>query len=60
MKRWMLVPIATPLDPITVQEHTPVDYYGRGLYPRYINGIRPPYAHAEWRRVDVPSGRQSP
>lgn len=51
---WMRVPIIEPLDVRTVWEHTPLDYYRYGEYPRFQ---RPIGAHAprwEWR--DIPTG----
>ncbi len=47
---WTRVPIIEPLDHrrANVYEHTPLDPYGSGEYPRFI---RPPGAHGSprWR-----------
>jgi hypothetical protein len=39
-----LIPIIEPMDPrrCNVYEHTPLDYYGSGEYPRFL---RPPGAN---------------
>lgn len=39
-----LIPVVDPMDPrrLNVYEHTPLDYYRYGEYPRYI---RPPGAN---------------
>lgn len=35
----MRVPVLRELNPVDVWEHTPLDYYKRGEYPRFL---RPP------------------
>jgi len=42
MKRWILAPVREPLNMVNVWEHTPLDYYRCGEYPRFI---RPVDAH---------------
>jgi hypothetical protein len=52
--KWIQVPVPEPLTMQNVWEHTPLDYYRYGEYPRFIN---PPGAHApprtEWKKVPV-------
>ena len=54
MGKWIRVPVIEPLDfrRGNVFEHTPLDYYRYGEYPRFI---RPPGAHpqprTEWKWV---------
>lgn len=53
MSRWMLVPIVEPLHPTTVWEHTPLDYYRYGEYPRFIRPVGAHQRRKEWRRVSA-------
>jgi hypothetical protein len=53
MKRWILVPVIEPLTLATCYEHTPLDVYRYGEYPRFT---RPPGAHqprTEWKLVEA-------
>lgn len=54
MKRWQLVPIIEPLDIRFVWEHTPLDYYRYGEYPRFIRPVGAHQPRTELRLVDVP------
>lgn len=54
MKRWMRVPVLEPLDPRTAWEHTPLDYYRYGEYPRFIRPVGAHQPRAEWRMVESP------
>lgn len=42
------IPVIEPLNTATVWEHTPLDYYRYGLYPRFIRPPRPPSAPWRW------------
>lgn len=56
---WRRVPIIEPLTPATMWEHTPLDYYRYGEYPRFL---RPPGTHQprwEWKKVPVLDGMES-
>ena len=59
MAKWQLVPIIKPLDFRFVYEHTPLDYYGRGEYPRFIRPPRPPECEVAWKRVPHAAGGTS-
>lgn len=53
--RWVQVPVIEPINPIDVWEHTPVDFYRYGEYPRWL---RPPGPRlgdhkTKWKRVEV-------
>lgn len=37
--RWILKPVPTPINAVTVWEHTPLNPY-KGEYPRFIRPIR--------------------
>ena len=47
--RWIMIPIPTPLNPVTVWEHTPLNPY-KAEYPRFI---RPPRneCRTEWAKL---------
>ena len=51
--RWRLVPIIEPLDMRTVWEHTPLDYYRYGEYPRFIRPIGAHQPRSEWQFVEA-------
>ncbi len=51
--RWIRVPIIEPLDLRTIWEHTPLDYYRYGEYPRFIRPVGAHQPRLEWRRVPV-------
>lgn len=57
---WKRVPVIEPLDHrrANVYEHTPLDPYRYGEYPRFI---RPPGAHGEprWKWVRDPSSENA-
>jgi hypothetical protein len=61
--RWVKVPIVEPLDHrrCNVFEHTPLDYYRYGEYPRFINtpGAHPPRWEWQLRPAESESGRQT-
>ena len=59
MAKWQLVPIIKPLDVRSVYEHTPLDYYRYGEYPRFIRPPRRPECKAEWKRVPHAAGGTS-
>lgn len=40
-QQWVRIPVPTPLNPVAVWEHTPLDYYGRGEYPRFLRPVGP-------------------
>lgn len=45
--RWIQVPVMQELNMVNIWEHTPLDYYRYGEYPRFI---RPPRAgDHKWR-----------
>jgi hypothetical protein len=47
MTKWIRVPIIKEIDPRTMWEHPPLDYYKYGEYPRFI---RPPHSpDCEWK-----------
>lgn len=37
--RWIRIPIPTPINPVSVGEHTPLDPW-RGEYPRFLRPVR--------------------
>lgn len=51
-RKWIEVPVIEPIDPRYVWEHTPVDYYRYGEYPRIIRPVRPPECKTQWRLAD--------
>jgi hypothetical protein len=56
MKRWMLIPVKEVFDirwPVTVFEHTPVDYFKYGEYPRWLNQPGTWQPRTEWKLVEV-------
>ena len=59
--KWIRKPITRPINPIDVWEHTPLDIYRYGEYPRFL---RPPGPRAgdfdtEWvRTTETASARQ--
>jgi hypothetical protein len=57
MKRWMLVPVPDLLTPVTVWEHTPLDYYRYGEYPRFLRPVGAHQPRTEWRLVEQPHRR---
>jgi hypothetical protein len=48
-KVWVRVPVLDPLNPISVWEHTPLDYYRCGEYPRFIRGPEERAGDHPWR-----------
>jgi hypothetical protein len=40
-RRWIEVPLPDPINPVSVWEHTPADYYGSGEYPRFLRPVGP-------------------
>ena len=49
--KWQLRPVPTKLNITTMWEHTPLDYYKYGEYPRFINPVRPAGLETEWVKV---------
>lgn len=51
--RWRLVPVIEPLDfrRLNVYEHTPIDYYRYGEYPRDQNPVGGHPPRTEWQRI---------
>lgn len=49
MSQLKRVPIIEPLDLRTVWEHTPLDYYRYGEYPRFIRPVGWSQPRCEWR-----------
>lgn len=48
--RWIRVPVPMQLTPSTVHEHTPLDPYRYGEYPRFIRPVRDE-TRWEWRKL---------
>lgn len=46
--QWVLVPIIEPLHISHCWEHTPLDYYRYGEYPRFIRPIGAHQPRAKW------------
>lgn len=48
----MRVPVIEPIDPrtATVYEHTPLNYYRYGEYPRFLRPIGAHEPRTEWRK----------
>ena len=51
--RLVKIPIIEPLDYLNVWEHTPVDFFKYGQYPRFIRPIRPPYIKYEIMKEEI-------
>lgn len=49
--QWYRRPIIKKLTMQNIWEHTPLDYYRYGLYPRYISGIRTGELPFEWVKL---------
>lgn len=47
---WKLVPVIVPMRPGDF-EHTPLDYYRYGEYPRFLRPIGAQQPRSEWRKV---------
>ncbi len=47
--RWLRVPVIEPLDIAHVFEHTPLDYYRYGEYPRFIRPVGAHQPRTEWK-----------
>jgi hypothetical protein len=47
------------LTPVTVWEHTPLDYYRYGEYPRFLRPVGAHQPRTEWRLVEQPHRRWS-
>jgi len=54
MSQWMRVPVVEPLSAVNVWEHTPLDYYRYGEYPRFVRPIGAHQPKTEWQRADQP------
>ena len=52
MSHWMRTPVIDQLDARTVWEHTPLDYYRYGEYPRFIRPVGANQPRTEWKLVD--------
>jgi len=52
-RQWFLSPVIEPLDIRTIFEHTPLDYYRYGQYPRFIRPIGAHQPRTEWKIFDV-------
>jgi len=53
MAKWMRVPVMESLRASTCWEHTPLDYYRYGEYPRFIRPVSAHQPRAEWKRVEI-------
>jgi hypothetical protein len=51
MSAWMRVPVVEPLTAANVWEHTPLDYYRYGEYPRFIRPVGVNQPKTEWQSV---------
>lgn len=55
---WIRVPIREPLTIHSLFEHTPLDYYRYGAYPRFIRRVGAHHRQDSWKwewREDSPS-----
>jgi hypothetical protein len=50
---WRFVPIIEPMEHrrATVYEHTPLDYYRYGEYPRFLRPVGAQQPRSEWKLV---------
>lgn len=55
--KWVRAPIIEPLDPRTMWEHTPLDYYRYGEYPRFIRPVGAHQPRWEWKCVARMGGK---
>jgi len=55
MSLYRRVPIVKPINPIDVWEHTPLDIYRHGEYPRFLRPVGPRLGDHEtkWQRVEL-------
>lgn len=52
-RKWIRVPVIDQLDMRTVWEHTPLDYYRYGEYPRFIRPVGAHQPRTEWKLVEI-------
>ena len=58
-RKWIRVPIVEPLDMRTIWEHTPLDYYRYGEYPRFIRPVGAHEPRWEWKlAAAIAEGKQ--
>ena len=59
---WILVPVIEPMEHrrATVFEHTPLDYYRYGEYPRFIRPVGAQQPRTEWKWQPSQPAREKP
>ena len=57
---WIRVPVIEPLRIANCWEHTPLDYYRYGEYPRFLRPVDAHQPRWRWMRVTPPTPYTEP